>query len=233
MSRKQREVVDRLPLDVAKLESTAARLKGEIETSVKKLEQLSREAHETAQELREAEKEARIARQELIEAKRDALTLDAATLQRELRTLGKREMDRYSSEITKAITDGTQAAYDRFDSITAICLGTDPESVRNGDKSLEELLRAFVHRRGLPYKIVPNDNDEWPEAFRALGISIRVHDSVKPGTALLVSSGTDPDGKVRVSAQAVEGLIPVEAFGHDAVFATPKDVPNEAESDLS
>lgn len=213
-------------IDLTKFREEAAEI-------IAKLKEERRLTHEAAQELREAAKEAKLARQELIEAKRDALKLDAATLQRELRTLGKREMDRYSSEITKAITDGTQAAYDRFDSITAICLGTDPESVRNGDKSLEELLRAFVHRRGLPYKIVPNDNDEWPEAFRALGISIRVHDSVKPGTALLVSSGTDPDGKVRVSAQAVEGLIPVEAFGHDAIFATPKDVPNEAESDLS
>lgn len=207
-----------------------SKLRAETAEIAAKLKEERRLTHEAAQELREAAKEARAAKQELLDAKRDALTLDAAVIKRELRSVGRQEMARYSREITEAITTGTQAAYDRFDAITALCLGTDPESVRNGEKSLEDLLRSFIHRRGLPYKIVPNDNEEWPEAFRARGISIRVSDGIEAGSALLISTREGPGGKPEVSAQSITGLIPIDVYGSQAVFATPEDVPNEADT---
>lgn len=184
------------------------KIRKEIEELSAKLREERRLAHEAAQELRDAIKSFK-------EAKREFLSNEEIALA--LRKLGKREMERYSSEIAKAIAEGTQAAYDRFDAIIAICMGTDPQSVRDGQRSLEDLLRNFIDRRGLPWQLVATDDAEWPEAFRGHGFSIRTNKDIAPDTALLVSSAIR-GGKLVVNTQRITGLVQFDTAGGTAGF---------------
>lgn len=85
---------------------------------------------------------------------------------RRLSAAVKDGLQKYEADLSKAIADGTQAAYDRFDILTAICLGEDPQSVRAGKKSIPDLLRRYIETNGLPWQLVPLEDQDVPEAFR-------------------------------------------------------------------
>lgn len=60
----------------------------------------------------------------------------------------------YQDVLGKAIDEATAATYRRFDTLTAICLGQDPHSVRTGVTSVPDLLRDYIAAKGLPYRLV-------------------------------------------------------------------------------
>jgi hypothetical protein len=60
----------------------------------------------------------------------------------------------YKGALGKAIENATDAVFKRFDTLTAICLGEDPKSVRTGVTSVPDLLRDYIAAKGLPYRLV-------------------------------------------------------------------------------
>ena len=85
-------------------------------------------------------------------------------------------LEAYSKKLNAAIADATKAAFDRFDTIAMICLGEDPDSVREGKRSVPDLIRLYLEDKRLPWKIVPIATDQAqmaaaehpaaPDAFR-------------------------------------------------------------------
>jgi hypothetical protein len=105
-----------------------------------------REAHEAIQDLRTAIREARELRERF---------LAAPELAEQLGERVKEGLDEYGKVLQEAIKVAEQAMYNRFDVLTAICLGEDPESIRTGVTSMPQLLREFIATRGdLPYRLV-------------------------------------------------------------------------------
>ena len=59
----------------------------------------------------------------------------------------------YDKGIKDAIDKATEAVWNRFDTITMIAMGEDPQSVREGRKTIPDLLREFIAAKGLPYRL--------------------------------------------------------------------------------
>jgi hypothetical protein len=60
----------------------------------------------------------------------------------------------YKAALATAIDEATATVFKRFDTLTAICLGEDPKSVRTGVTSVPDLLRDYIAAKGLPYRLV-------------------------------------------------------------------------------
>lgn len=99
---------------------------------------------ETAKDLRAEAKAAKEARAEFFSAPE----LDAR-----LGELTEAALARYSASIDEQIKKATEAVWNRFDTITMICLGEDPKSVREGKKTVPDLIREFIAAKGLPYRL--------------------------------------------------------------------------------
>lgn len=115
----------------------------EIETLLA-LREATREAREAAKDLRAEVKAAREARAEFFAAPE----LDAR-----LGDLTEAALKRYSASIDEQIKKATEAVWNRFDTITMIALGEDPVSVREGKKTVPDLIREFIAAKGLPYRL--------------------------------------------------------------------------------
>jgi hypothetical protein len=118
-------------------------LEREIET-LTALREATREAREAAKDLRAEMKAAREFREKFfatpeLEARLKELTEDA--------------LARYSDSIDKQIKLATEATWRRFDTITMICMGEDPQSVREGKKTVPDLIREFIAAKNLPYRL--------------------------------------------------------------------------------
>jgi hypothetical protein len=118
-------------------------LEREIET-LAALREATRQAREAAKDLRAEMKAAREFRKEFfgtpeLDARLNELTEDA--------------LARYSDGIDKQIKLATEATWNRFDTITMICMGEDPQSVREGKKTVPDLIREFIATKGLPYRL--------------------------------------------------------------------------------
>jgi hypothetical protein len=116
----------------------------QIETLVA-LREATREAREAAKDLRAEMKAAREARAEFfatpeLDARLVELLTDAA-------------LARYSDSISEHIEKATAAVYNRFDTITMICMGEDPVSVREGKRTVPDLIREFIAAKNLPYRL--------------------------------------------------------------------------------
>lgn len=118
-------------------------LEREIET-LTALREATRQAREAAKDLRAEMKAAREFRQEF---------LAAPELDARLRELTEAALARYSAAIDENIKKATDAVYRRFDTITMICMGEDPVSVREGRKTVPDLIREFIAAKGLPYRL--------------------------------------------------------------------------------
>jgi hypothetical protein len=94
------------------------------------LRELVAEAHGAAKDLRLAIREARQLRSTLPDeaARRIGESVDQGLAE-------------YSASLEHGIDEATKAVYRRFDTIVAVCLGEDPESVAAGERTLEEILR--------------------------------------------------------------------------------------------
>ena len=120
-----------------------ADLEREIET-LTALREATRQAREAAKDLRAEMRSAREYRQEF---------LAAPELDARLKELTEAALAAYDTGITKAIEEATQATWRRFDTITMICMGEDPQSVREGKKTVPDLIREFIAAKGLPYRL--------------------------------------------------------------------------------
>ena len=118
-------------------------LEREIET-LAALREATRAAREAAKDLRGEVKTAREFRREF---------LSTPELDARLGELTAAALASYDEGIKKAIGDATQAVWNRFDTITMIALGEDPQSVREGKKTIPDLLREFIAAKGLPYRL--------------------------------------------------------------------------------
>jgi hypothetical protein len=118
-------------------------LEREIET-LTALREATRQAREAAKDLRAEMKAAREFRQEF---------LAAPELEARLKELTEAALASYDAGIAKAIKDATDAVWNRFDTITMIALGEDPQSVREGKKTVPDLIREFIAAKGLPYRL--------------------------------------------------------------------------------
>jgi hypothetical protein len=116
----------------------------EIETLIALREQ-TRLAHEAAKDLRAEIRAAREARKEF---------LAAPELEERLTALTREALDRYQDNIKEQIQKATEAVWNRFDTITMIALGEDPASVREGKKTVPDLIREFIAAKNLPYRLV-------------------------------------------------------------------------------
>lgn len=108
------------------------------------LRQATSEAHKALRDLRNDMQAARELRRKF---------LAAPELDERLGELVKQGLADYEATLQQAIKTGEQAMYNRFDVLTAICLGEDPASVRAGETTLPDLLREFIATKGLPYKL--------------------------------------------------------------------------------
>ncbi len=120
-----------------------ADLEREIET-LTALREATREAREAAKDLRAEMRAARELRREF---------LGTPELDARLGELTEAALSRYSDGIDKQIKLATEAVWNRFDTITMICLGEDPQSVREGKKTIPDLIREFIAAKGLPYRL--------------------------------------------------------------------------------
>jgi hypothetical protein len=118
-------------------------LEREIET-LTALREATRQAREAAKDLRAEMKAAREFRQEF---------LATPELDARLKELTEDALARYSDGIDKQIQLATEATWRRFDTLTMICMGEDPKSVREGKKTIPDLLREFIAAKGLPYRL--------------------------------------------------------------------------------
>lgn len=118
-------------------------LQREIET-LTALREATRQAREAAKDLRAEVKAAREFRQEF---------LATPELDARLGELTEAALAEYSAAIDKNIKLATDAVWNRFDTITMICMGEDPQSVREGKKTVPDLLREFIAAKSLPYRL--------------------------------------------------------------------------------
>lgn len=120
-----------------------ADLDKEIETLVA-LREATRQAREAAKDLRAEVKAAREAR---------AAFFAMPELDARLGDLTEENLRRYSASIDEHIKKATEAVYNRFDTICMICMGEDPVSVREGRRTVPDLIREFIAAKGLPYRL--------------------------------------------------------------------------------
>jgi len=125
-------------------------LEREIET-LAALREATREAREAAKDLRGEMKAAREFRREF---------LATPELEARLGELTEAALKRYSDSIDENIKKATEAVWNRFDTIAMICLGEDPQSVREGKKTIPDLIREFIAAKGLPYRLTRIREDE-------------------------------------------------------------------------
>jgi hypothetical protein len=115
----------------------------EIET-LAALREETRQAREAAKDLRGEMKAARDLRREFFAA---------PELETRLGELTEAALARYSDGIDEQIKKATEAVWNRFDTITMIALGEDPKSVREGKKTVPDLIREFIAAKNLPYRL--------------------------------------------------------------------------------
>lgn len=125
----------------------------EIETLMA-LREATRDAREAAKDLRAEVKAAREARREFFAA---------PELEDRLGKLTGEALARYDDNIKQQIDRATQAVWNRFDTITMIALGEDPQSVREGKKTVPDLIREFIAAKNLGYRLV-RTRPEAPDA---------------------------------------------------------------------
>ena len=106
-----------------------------------KLRDLIRQAHEATRDLRAAVREAGAMRDSLPAAAEQAVTEKfSAEVESGLASFGE--------ALDKAIEDGTQAVFRRFDKIEKMLLGEDDKSIRAGKPSIPQLIGAIAAAEG-------------------------------------------------------------------------------------
>ena len=105
------------------------------------LRDLIRQAHEATSDLRAVLREAKVMRDGLPAAAEQAVTEKfSAEVQSGLAS--------FQGALDKAIEDGTQAVFRRFDQIERLLLGEDDKSVRAGKASIPQMIETIAAVEG-------------------------------------------------------------------------------------
>ena len=113
----------------------------ELPRQLLELRDLIREAHEATSDLRAAMREARGMRDSLPAAAEKAVT---EKFQAEVEC----GLVSFGEALDKAIKDGTQAVFRRFDRIEKLLLGEDERSVRAGKASIPQMIETIAAVEG-------------------------------------------------------------------------------------
>lgn len=109
-----------------------------------KLRPLIREAHEAQKALNEERRALRLEREHFVSSRDLIVRLDNAVAE---------AISVYQDRTLKLIEETEDAMWRRFDTVMAIMFGEDPESVKNGNKSIIDLVKDFVKSRGIPIRM--------------------------------------------------------------------------------
>jgi len=120
------------------------------EKALKDLRSAIREGHEILQGFKEAIREAR-------EFEKHQLSQD--TIKQKIEDKLIAGLKEFEEALAKAISDATQATYDRFDLLASIMLGEDAESAKKGMPPIEELIKRYRATAARPPVAVLTDND--------------------------------------------------------------------------
>jgi hypothetical protein len=105
------------------------------------LRDLVRQAHEATSDLRAAIRDARTLRDTLPAVAEKAVS---EQVQAEVES----GLESFGRALDKAIEDGTQAVFRRFDRLEKLFLGEDPRSVRAGKPSIPQMLETIAAAEG-------------------------------------------------------------------------------------
>ena len=109
----------------------------ELPQQLTELRDLIRRAHEATSDLRAVLREARAVRDSLPAAAEKAVT-------EQLSAEVKAGLDSFQKALDRAVDDGTDAVFKRFDRIEKLLLGEDPQSVRAGKPSIPQMLETIA-----------------------------------------------------------------------------------------
>jgi len=113
----------------------------ELPRQLTELRDLIKRAHEATSDLRTAMREAKAMRDSLPAAAEKAVT---EKFQAEVES----GLASFGTALDKAIEDGTQAVFRRFDGIEKLLLGEDDKSVRAGKPSIPQMLEVIAAVEG-------------------------------------------------------------------------------------
>ena len=113
----------------------------ELPRQLTELRDLIRQAHEATRDLRAVLREAKAVRDSLPAAAEKAVT---EKFQAEVQS----GLASFQDALDKAIEDGTQAVFRRFDRIEKLLLGEDDKSVRAGKPSIPQMLETIAAVEG-------------------------------------------------------------------------------------
>jgi len=113
----------------------------ELPRQLTELRDLIKRAHEATSDLRAAMREAKAMRDSLPAAAEKAVT---EKFQAEVES----GLASFGTALDKAIEDGTQAVFRRFDGIEKLLLGEDDKSVRAGKPSIPQMLEVIAAVEG-------------------------------------------------------------------------------------
>jgi hypothetical protein len=112
---------------------------------VQAIAKATEEAREVIRQLHEAQRDIRAAIKDAKQAKVDVdKAVSEDVLNGKIGTAIRLGLESYDQALTEAIKDATEATYDRFDLLTAICLGEDFVAIQKGQKPTAELIKRYL-----------------------------------------------------------------------------------------
>jgi BMFP domain-containing protein YqiC len=108
-----------------------------LDEKIAELDEKIREANGTLKDIRQAKREI------------DAAIKDfGENVERRLETHVQQGLGHFSEQIDSAVQGATQAVYNRFDLIAALCLGEDARARSEGKTPLPELVAEYIRLHG-------------------------------------------------------------------------------------
>jgi hypothetical protein len=126
-------------------------------------------------------------------------------------------IEKFLAVLTDQVEQATEAVYRRFDTIMMICMGEDPESVKEGKITTLELMREFVKTRNLPISIMevphlelhPDDYKTERKLAEKFGVMLVPNSRLTLGKPILVfpALGDTPSSALEVILSDPASLI--------------------------
>ena len=190
------------------------------QTDLEKMIAAMTEGRELVRELHTAVRDAKTTMREWRETRERVLSSDE--IQQALKDLTAEELIKYHDTLAKSIDDATERVNDRFDTIMMICMGEDPQSVKEGRKTVIQLIEDFVNAKRLPIRVTDEiylimsqrtrDKEASHPVIRMHGgvdkLPIRIDNRIRVGMGYLVVPGIAglPPQVVEINFETKEGL---------------------------